>query len=232
MNIVVTGGTKGIGRAIIETFAGQGFNVFTCARNSAELNDLKKELKEKYPQLDVFAETCDMGNKTQVQNLARSITEKFKTIDILVNNAGVFLPGTIVGEEEDTFETTMNVNIGGSYHLTRGILPVIKKTKGAHIFNICSTASITAYTDGGSYCISKFALLGFSKVLREELKTEGIKVTSILPGATLTNSWAGTTLAPERFMQPSDIASAVLDCYNLKSVVVEEMLMRPMMGDI
>src|SRR6185295_4677495 len=114
-----------------------------------------------------------------------------------------------------------------SYHITRGLLPSILKTQGAHIFNLCSTASIMAYTNGGSYCISKFAMLGFTKVLREELKTQNIKVTAVLPGATFTNSWAGTSLPKERFIPPQEIARAIWDCYNLKNAVVEELLIRP-----
>ncbi len=232
MNIVVTGGTKGIGRGIIELFAGKGFNIFTCARNGQDLISIKEELEAKYPALQIYTQTCDMGIKAEVQELAKIINTTFDTINILVNNAGLFLPGTLSDESEGTFEKLMNINLAGSYHLTRGLLPMLKKTPGSHIFNICSTASITAYTNGGSYCISKFALLGFSKVLREELKPEGVKVTSILPGATLTDSWAGTTIPADRFMQPEDIAQAVYDCFQLKSVVVEELLMRPMKGDI
>ncbi len=232
MNIIVTGGTKGIGFSIIEVFASKGFDIITCARNGDELEQLKVSLVAKYPAIKVFAQVCDMGNKGQVRDFSDAIAEKFNTIDVLVNNAGVFMPGSIAEEADETFETIMNINIGGSYHITRGLLPIVKKTKFSHIFNICSTASITAHSNGGSYSISKFALLGFSKILREELKAYGIKVTSVLPGATLTHSWAGTTLPPQRFMQPHEIAEAIWSCYNLKTVVVEELVMRPQLGDI
>ena len=232
MNIVVTGGTKGIGRAIIDTFASQGFNIITCARNAVDLNMLRTELHSKYPSLEVFISTCDMGDKKQVKEFATAIKNKFDTIDILVNNAGLFIPGSLMEEAEGVFETMMNVNIAGTYHITRELMPLIKNSEAAHIFNICSTASITPYSNGGSYCISKFALLGFSKVLREELKTQNIKVTSILPGPTLTNSWAGTSLPNTRFMLSEEVAEAILGCYKLKNTVVEELLMRPQLGDI
>jgi short-subunit dehydrogenase len=89
------------------------------------------------------------------------------------------------------------------------------------------------YIDGGSYCISKFALLGFSKVLREELKAQKIKVTSILPGATLTNSWAGVNLPKERFIDADELAKSIYAAYDLgPSTVIEELLVRPMEGDI
>ncbi len=231
MNIVVTGGTKGIGRAINEAFAGIGFNIISCARNQAELGLLNKELSGQYPEAKIFTQVCDMGKKEEVLNFASTIKQQFSKIDVLVNNAGVFMPGTLESEADGTFETLMNLNIGGSYHITRALLPLIKMCQG-HIFNICSTASITAYTNGGSYCISKFAMLGMSKVLREELKPQGVRVTSVLPGATLTHSWEGTTLPETRFMNPKDIAKAIVECYQLKTAVVEELLLRPQLGDI
>jgi short-subunit dehydrogenase len=98
---------------------------------------------------------------------------------------------------------------------------------------MCSTASITAYTNGGSYCVSKFALYGLSKVLREELKPHGVKVTAILPGATYTASWEGVDLPPERFMKAEDVASAISNAYGMSpGAVAEEILIRPQLGDI
>lgn len=98
---------------------------------------------------------------------------------------------------------------------------------------MCSTASIVPYVNGGSYCISKFALLGMSRVLREEMKPFGVKVTAVLPGATLTASWDGTDLPKERFMQPEDVAEAIWTAYSLSpNSVLEELLIRPQLGDI
>jgi len=126
----------------------------------------------------------------------------------------------------------MATNVASAYHLTRALLPHIKNNSG-HIVNICSTASFTPYVNGGSYCISKFALLGFSKVLREELKPRGIRVTSLMPGATLTDSWTGTDLPVSRFMQASDVAQTIWDVNQLSPTsVIEELIMRPMQGDI
>jgi len=155
------------------------------------------------------------------------------SVHILVNNAGIFLPGTIEGEEDGVLERLLKVNLESAYHLTRATLPAIRKAGSGHIFTICSTASITAYTNGGSYCISKFALLGMNKVLREELKNSGIRVTSIIPGATLTDSWKGTDLPPRRFNKPEDIAESIWSAWNLSpGCVVEEILIRPQEGDI
>jgi NADP-dependent 3-hydroxy acid dehydrogenase YdfG len=232
-SILVTGCTKGIGLAIVNEFAAKGFNVAGCARNKEELTILFTELSSNYPNQKFFMEVCDVANIALLKIFASDVLKEFGDIDVLVNNAGIFLPGSICEEEEGSFENQMNTNVASAYHLTRAIVPVMKEAKSGHIFNICSTASITAYTNGGSYCISKFAMLGMSKVLREELKDYKIKVSSILPGATLTNSWAGTDLPEERFMPANDIAKVISTVQELSySTNVEEIIMRPLAGDI
>src|SRR6187551_1859801 len=98
----------------------------------------------------------------------------------------------------------------------------MKAKRSGHIFNMCSIASIMAYPNGGSYTISKFAMLGFSKVLREELKPWGIRVSAILPGATFTASWEGVDLPEDRLMKPEDVADAVYGAYALSGRSVVE----------
>jgi NADP-dependent 3-hydroxy acid dehydrogenase YdfG len=220
--IVVTGGTKGIGRAIVDKFAKEGFTVLICARTA----------EDSLPE-NVHFFKADMSKKSEVLAFADFVKATVNQVDILVNNTGFFLPGQIHNEEEGTIEAMIETNLYSAYHLTRGLVGNMIERKEGYIFNICSTASITAYTNGGSYCISKFAMLGMSKVLREELKPHHVRVTSILPGATLTNSWAGVELPAERFMAPEDIAQVVWTAYSLPdSTVLEEILLRPMLGDL
>ncbi len=222
--IVVTGGTKGIGRAIVEKFAQASYQVFTCARQA---DDTLTALEN----VHFFA--ADLSKKEEVLAFADFIKSKTSPIDILVNNTGFFIPGQIHNEADGTLEAMLETNVHSAYHLTRALVGDMIARKSGHIFTICSTASITAYTNGGSYCISKFALLGMSKVLREELKPFGVRVTSILPGATLTNSWAGVDLPQEPFMQASDVAEVVWVAHQLPAgAVVEEIVMRPQLGDI
>ncbi len=220
--IVVTGGTKGIGRAIVDKFAKEGFTVLTCARTE----------EDNFPE-NVHFFKADMSKKTEVLAFANFVKATVNQVDILINNTGFFLPGQIHNEEEGTLEAMIETNLYSAYHLTRALVDKMIERKEGYIFNICSTASITAYTNGGSYCISKFAMLGMSKVLREELKPHHVRVTSILPGATLTNSWAGVELPAERFIAPEDIAQVVWTAFSLPdSTVLEEILMRPMLGDL
>lgn len=230
---VVTGGTRGIGKAIVALFLNQGFKVITCSRNPQKVDELKQQFATHVKAGMLLALQVDMSIKTAVLDFASQITDNTRQVNVLVNNAGIFLPGSIMAEEEHTFETLINTNLASAYHLTRALMPHIPQHQGAHIFNMCSTASITPYINGGSYCISKFALLGFSKVLREELKQHGIKVTAILPGPTLTDSWAGANLPDTRFMTAKDIADTLWAAYSLSPAAdIEEILMRPLPGDI
>jgi short-subunit dehydrogenase len=229
---VVTGGTKGIGRAILEKFASEGFDLATCARKENELKNFQKELEEKYP-IKVMVFQADLADKSQIKLFTGFVSSLGRPVDVLVNNAGYFIPGQVLDEPEGSLESMVNSNVYGAYYVTRGIAPAMKKLHSGHIFNMCSIASIKAYPNGGSYAISKFALLGFSKVLREELKEFGVRVTSILPGATKTASWDGVDLPDDRFMKVEDVADTVFAVFALsKNSVVEEILIRPQLGDI
>ncbi len=220
--IVVTGGTKGIGRAIVDRFVTEGFDAVVSARSVDGVEG---------PGLLPVA--ADLSTRAGVSTLVTYVQSLNRPVEVLVNNTGVFQPGQIHNEAEGTFEQLMTTNVASAYHLTRGLVGDMMTRRQGHIFMMCSTASITPYTNGGSYCISKFALLGMSRVLREELKSYGVKVTAILPGATLTDSWAGTDLPEDRFMKPQDVADSAWAAYTLsKSAVVEEILIRPQLGDI
>jgi short-subunit dehydrogenase len=230
--IVVTGGTKGIGRAILERFAAAGFDVATCARNQTALIQLQGDLQKRYS-VKAYILTTDMSDKDQVKAFTDFINKLGRPVDVLVNNAGHFVPGQVTEEPDGVLESMMEGNVYSAYNTTRGLIGNMKSRKSGHIFTMCSIASIKAYPNGGSYAISKFALLGFSKVLREELKEFGIRVTAVLPGATKTASWAGSTLPDSRFMKPEDVAEAVFSAHSLSShSVVEELLIRPQLGDI
>jgi NADP-dependent 3-hydroxy acid dehydrogenase YdfG len=233
MKAVITGATKGIGRAIAENLAAAGYDLAVCARNAADLEAMKADFAKKFPKIAILTQVTDVRDKNQVIAFATKITNCWSVIDILVNNAGVFTPGNIHQEPDGLFEQLMETNLYSAYYLTRALIPLMLKQKRGHIFNMCSIASLKAYPNGGSYTISKFALLGFSKVLREELQTKGIKVTAILPGATWTDSWAGVTLPESRLMQAQDIAKALLAATQLSpSAVIEEIVMRPQLGDL
>jgi len=200
MNAVITGGTKGIGRAIADLLASKGIDLYICSRSTSDLEKMKSAIETQHG-VSVYTAVVDMSDKNAVKGFAA---------DILINT-----------------------NLYSAYHLSRALLPGMISNGHGHIFNMCSIASKIAYPNGGSYSISKFALLGFSKVLREELKEKGIKVTSILPGATWSNSWAGVDLPKDRLMEAEDIAIAVWGALQMSpSAVMEEIILRPQLGDL
>lgn len=230
---VVTGATKGIGLAIVEKLLSENFDVIFCARNNDALESKLKELQSQFPQRHIEAHCVDMGNKDAVLAFGNSIIHKHSVIDILVNNAGIYQPGDIATEPEGQLEQLVSVNLFGAYYLTRILLPAMKHSAKAHIFNMCSVASLKAYPGGGAYSISKYALLGFSDNLRYELMPIGIKVTAILPGAVWSNSWQGSGVVPERIMQTKDIADTLWAAYNLSvQAVTEHIILRPQLGDL
>lgn len=231
--IVITGGTRGIGKAIAFRFASAGFEVVTCSSKKSSIDSFTSEFEKSFPGMPVHAFQADLSQKEEVNDFCLKVLALDQSIEILVNNAGVFMPGSVMEEEEGVLDFQLNVNLKSAYHISRKLIrSMVEKGRGS-VFNICSTASITPYVNGGSYCISKFALLGMSKVLREELKEKNIKVTSVIPGATFTDSWAASELPESRFMKSEDIANAIFGVYQMsENTVIEELLIRPQLGDI
>lgn len=231
--IVITGGAKGLGKAIAQKFASEGFNLALCGRTLKDLETFKLTLQNQYPAIDIFIKSVDLTNKSAAIDFAKTVILHFGDIDVLVNNTGTYVGGEISTEPDGTLEHLIETNLYSAYYVSRAFLPTFLQKNEGHIFNMCSVASKIAYPNGGSYSISKFALLGFSKCLREELKDKGIKVTSILPGATWSDSWAGVSLPEDRIMPASDIGAVIWGAYNLSKVaVVEELVVRPQLGDL
>lgn len=230
--IAVTGASRGIGRAIAHRFASAGFDIVACARTTNDLQVLKSDLEKEF-HVSVHTYAADLSDRSRAHAFAQFIHTLKTPVDVLVNNAGLFVPGDLSTEPDGNLETMIGANLYSAYHVTRGVVDTMKRQQSGHIFNMCSIASFTAYPNGGSYAISKFALLGFSRCLREELKPFGIRVTSVMPGATWTDSWMGSGLPQERFIPASDIAEAIFSAHSLSpSAVVEDLVIRPQLGDI
>jgi short-subunit dehydrogenase len=206
--------------------------LFLCARNESVLNETGALIAKQYPQSVVHCFAADLSVKEQVISFA-DFCLKSGTPDVLINNAGTYLPGNCFDEPDGTLEQLMQVNVYSAYHLTRKLVPLMIERKSGHIFNICSVASLKAYEGGGGYSMSKFALYGFSQNLRQELLPHGIKVTAVLPGAVMTDSWAGFDNSSNRIMEAADIAKMVIAATQLsKQAVVEDIVIRPQLGDL
>ena len=232
MYAVITGASRGIGKAIARTFALHGYNLLLTSQSEQKLLQAVEELKTDFPDVAIAAQALDIGVKQKAILFAEWVTATADTVDVLVNNAGTFLPGNVSDEAEGTLEKIMEVNLYSAYHLTRGLLPKMKAQGHGHIFNMCSIAGLQAYPNGGAYSISKAALHAFSKNLRHELMPHGIKVTAVIPGAVYTDSWA-PFVAQERIMEVDDVAQMVYAASRLSpQAVVEDMVLRPQRGDL
>lgn len=232
MNVIITGASKGIGKAIAAIFASQGHHLFLCARNEAALYKTMDELSKKYPSAIIKAKPFDISRKEEAKAFGAWCLE-YGVPDILVNNAGVFEPGNVYNEPDGLLENQIATNLYSAYYVTRTVLPWMMEHKKGHIFNICSIAALHAYHNGGAYSISKFAMDGFSKNLREEMKGYNIKVTTLYPGAVLTDSWGNYDNSSQRIMETADVAQTVYAASQLsKAACVEEIIMRPQQGDL
>jgi short-subunit dehydrogenase len=233
MNCIITGASKGLGKAMAERFAAGGYHLSLVARDGKRLRTVQEELGTRYPGIRIRCFPVDMSKEGEVLALGRELIESGVDVDVLINNAGQFLPGSVHNEPAGLLERLMAVNLYGAYQLTRLLLPAMMARRSGHIFNICSVASFKAYPNGGAYSITKYALAGFSANLREEMKPHGIKVTTVYPGAAYTDSWAGSGVDPERIMTAADVAEMVYTASRLSpQATVEEILLRPQLGDL
>jgi short-subunit dehydrogenase len=231
MNVVITGASQGIGKGSAERFAKDGANLFLVSRNMDKQAKWQQELMEKYG-ISVSSFNANLSRREEVFAFADAVLSAWEDIDVLVNNAGSFVPGSVYNEPEGQLEQMIELNLYSAYHLTRRLVPVMMRKKKGHIFNVCSIAALAAYPNGGSYSISKFALEGFSKNLREELKPYGIKVTSVHPGATFTQAWEGFA-DQSRIMEVEDVAKMVYAASSLSATAcVEDIILRPQLGDL
>ena len=230
--VVVTGASQGIGQAVAEAFAKEPeARLALVSRSQDKLDAVAARCRARGAEAGVFV--CDVTDDAAVRDTAQAILTQWGAPDVLVNNAGLFQPGTVAETSPELFRRQVAVNLTSAFVVTQAFLkPMIERGRG-HLFYMASVASIRAYEGGAAYCAAKHGLLGLARVVREETKPLGLRVTILLPGATLTPSWAGVDLPEERFMPPEDIARAIVDIYHLSDrTVVEELLLRPQLGDI
>jgi len=227
-NILITGGTKGIGKATAQLFAKQGHNIAIVARSADDLVASRQELLHINPNAEILAKNTDLSRKREILAFAKWLSEKWNTLDVLVNNAALFVQKNFTEEPANTLEKTLATNLLAPYYLTKSLLPLLRASEKAHIFNICSVASRRPYPEAMAYSISKYALLGFNHNLRENLRADHIRVTAVLPGATYTASWENENIDANKLLPPEDIAQAILSAYQMSDqTVVEELVLNP-----
>jgi len=211
---VVTGGTKGIGRAIAESLLKAGATVFICARDQ---HDLKRTLEQLSVLGKVDGEACDVRSEAQVRMMLEECVRVFGGVDFLINNAGIGIIGKTVEEMSgEEFEQTLQTNLFGVFYACHHAIPLLKQRGGGYIINISSLAGQNAHPKMAAYNASKFGLNGFTEALMQEVRADNIKVTTISPGSVNTSFGGGTASDARAWqLQPEDIAQTILDLLNM-----------------
>ena len=214
-NALITGATKGMGRSIAIALAKEGINIAICSRSLNDLINFKNELYQVNPDVKVFTAVADGSNKAELLKFAALAEQELGFISIIVNNLGMYTYASILDDEEDAFEKMINTNLMPAYQLYRYFGKKMMAAKHGHIFNICSVAALNPIAEAGTYSVTKAALLGLNKVMRSEMQAHGVKVTAIIPGSTLTDSWKGIAVEKDTMVLPDDIASAIINIYKM-----------------
>ncbi|MDP9077892.1 MAG: SDR family oxidoreductase [Bacteroidota bacterium] len=232
-NALITASTKGMGRAIAIAFAKEGINLAVCSRNASDLDAFKSELSAINPNIKIVTSVTDVSIKQQVLDFAAAAEAQLGTISIIVNNAGIYEYSSILDDADGTLEKHVNTNLAPAYELYRYFGKKMISAGEGHIFNICSVASLSPIAEAGTYSVTKYALLGLTKVMRTEMQPHGVKVTAVIPGSTLTDSWKGMQVDKDKMVLPEDVALAIVNIYKMSGGAnVDEIVITPTYGQI
>ncbi|HUT74930.1 MAG TPA: SDR family oxidoreductase [Armatimonadota bacterium] len=224
---LVTGGGRGIGRAIAFAFAARGAQVAVCARTSAEIEAVAGEIRARGRR--ALAVTCDVTDEGQVRELGRRVTAELGAPHLLVNNAGVFTVAPLVETAVEDWDRVLAVNLRGVFLCCKQFAPAMIARRSGTIINIASAAGKKPYLNQGAYVASKFAVVGLTKVLALELQEHNIRVTALCPGGVNTRLVADARPELDRveYMAPEEVARlAVFVAALPPEVAMDEVVLR------
>jgi NAD(P)-dependent dehydrogenase (short-subunit alcohol dehydrogenase family) len=228
--ILVTGGSRGIGLAIAQRLGKEGARLILVARKEAALRRAAEEVPG-----GALVVRADVTQPRQVQRLFKVVGSEIGRLDILINNAGVFTYKPFVSTSLRDWQRNIETNLTALFLCTHGALPLLRRSRAAHLVNILSVSSLQPYANCSAYTASKFGALGLTRVLREELRPLRIRVTGIMPGSTntrLTNEF-GFPICRIDLIQPADVAEAVFSALTQPPrTTVEEILLMPSQGSV
>ncbi|OXM82955.1 3-ketoacyl-ACP reductase [Paenibacillus rigui] len=214
---IITGAGKGIGKAAAIALAQEGVQLGLIARSAADLEALQQELSTAHGVRVVYA-TADVADKEQVDTAVAQLIGQLGSIDILINNAGIAQFGTVLDMEPSTWERIIQVNLMGTYYVSRAVLPTMIQQNEGSIINVASTAGERGFATGSAYCASKFAVLGLTESLLQEVRKSNIRVTALTPSTVNTELAANAGLKigdEDRMMQPEDVAELIVAALKL-----------------
>ena len=230
--IWITGASSGIGRSAAIEFARVGCNVYASARRSTELQRLEKEVEKEKIKIESFP--CNVASSANVDQTVKKILAS-GTIDCLVNNAGITTFKDAVDNSVQEINDIINTNLLGSIYAIKYVLPVMIENGGGTIINVLSSAAKKIFTASSAYTASKMGMLGYTNVLREEVRKFNIKVINIIPGATETPMWSQDMRKEnsDKMMTSDEVARLLVWSYLQKgNLVSEEITIRPITGDL
>jgi len=210
-NALITGAGKGIGKAIALALAKEGVNVILLARTQDEIDNVAA--KARSLRVKALAITADVADINSVNSAVEKALAEFKTIDILINNAGIAAFGNFLELEPAAWERIIQVNLMGTYYVTRAVLPNMIERQTGDIINISSTAGLSGNALTSAYSASKFAVLGLTDSLMQEVRKHNIRVTALIPSTVATDMAKELKLTdgnPEKVMQAEDMAELIL----------------------
>lgn len=216
---VITGGTRGIGKAIATRLVESGANVFVCSRR---LPDVTKSVEELSKVGKAGGTLCDVRDEASVESMLAECEKVFGGVDIVINNAGLAFPGKTVEEiSGDEFRETLETNLFGVFYVCHHAIPMLKKRGGGYIINISSLAGQNPIPKMAAYNASKFGLNGFTEAMMQEVRHDNIKVSYICPGSVNT-AFGNDTPSDEKAwqIQPADIAQIIVDLLSMDSRVL------------
>lgn len=210
-NALITGAGKGIGKAVAIALAKEGVNVILVARTQSDIDEVAREIKAFG--VKTLALTADVSDINSVNSTIEKALDQFKTIDILINNAGIAAFGNFLELEVAAWERIIQVNLMGTYYVTRAVLPNMIERQTGDIINISSTAGLAGNALTSAYSASKFAVLGLTDSLMQEVRKHNIRVTALTPSTVATDMAKELNLTdgnPEKVMQSEDIAELII----------------------
>jgi NADP-dependent 3-hydroxy acid dehydrogenase YdfG len=231
--IVVTGASQGIGAAIARAFAAEvkGVRLALVARSADKLAGVARACAELGATAGVFP--CDVSDEAAVAQMEAAVSRRFGAVDVLINNAGKYAGGPFLSTSAAEFDRMISANLRSLFLVTRAFAPAMVGRRRGDIFNMGSIAGITAMPGAPAYVAAKFGVAGLSKAMRSEFKDKGVRVCCVHPGATVSPSWKGSGVPNSRMMPADDVALAFVALYRMtRRTVVEEIVLRPQLGDL
>lgn len=233
LRALITGASRGIGRATAKALAASNIDVVLVSRSPAQLDDLAQQLQQQGVEAQSFA--IDLSEVNQVKSQISQLLANVGPIDILINNAGMGYTADLIDMPLADWQRVLDLNLTSAFQCIQAVLPQMRSQQQGTIINVVSIAGQQAFPQWGAYCASKFALMGLTKALAQEERPHGIRVTAICPGAVNTPIWDTDTVDADfdrtAMLKPEDVAQSILHIVQMpQHAVIEELVLMPNAG--